>query len=219
MATLYTTEALSPGVNEVPVLLRHSDGVCYQVTKTYAQNSHPTIAIGDFTPGEACNSCSGELTCEGLGQLSPVVTGPSTTTWGWFPAGTYRVVYAGGAMQYGNEPLGGYRVREESKPHFTVQFNGGEVEAPGSWDEYPTVAEVEAANAGDFVSFDHGGGDITLTFEDDPYEDNGGPGVRFELQICTPSEDEGPPSVFPGVPPLATTYTIDLLTIGESTSF
>src|SRR5690606_132201 len=41
----------------------------------------------------------------------------------------------------------------------------------------------------------------------------------FELQICTPSEDEGPPSVFPGVPPLATTYTIDLLTIGESTSF
>lgn len=102
---------------------------------------------------------------------------------GPFVAGRYRVNYVEGALQY----AGGLWGLNAGAPYgFRVVHSGGSAVIEGPYTTYTqqaSQADVETANAGAYVEFDHAGGTIGVYLQDTPYEDNdpGSPNPTFEL--------------------------------------
>jgi hypothetical protein len=66
------------------------------------------------------------------------------------------------------------------------------LDATGLASKLPTVAAVEQANAGHTWTIDHAGGPLFITYYDNDYGGNVGPGTRFCIDttpppVCTPS--------------------------------
>lgn len=137
-----------------------------------------------------------------------------------FPAGDYKVEYVNGALKY--NPSFDWQLNYSAAHGYYITFNGGTsiINAPGDTNAYGTQAALEAANAGQFVTFHHSGGKIGMYLFDDPYGDNlgGDPNPTFRLyKIC---EIEPPPPPPPPPEDLEITeFVAKLPATGEGLSF
>jgi hypothetical protein len=106
------------------------------------------------------------------------------------PAGAYMLRYVGGAQMH--DATEGYEVTA----HYTIDgiqaghhlFNGATLASSkmdvwlsdsGTVGSLPSVSAVEEANAGHTWTFAHAGGPLYITYLDNAYSDNRGPGSRF----------------------------------------
>lgn len=104
-----------------------------------------------------------------------------------FPAGDYKVEYVNGALKY--NASNDWQLNESPAHGYYVTYNNGtsNINAPGDMAEYVAQVDLEAANAGAFVTFHHSGGMIGVYLFDDPYGDNtgGSPNPTFRLRkVC-----------------------------------
>lgn len=106
------------------------------------------------------------------------------------PPGTYTLTYEKGAMSH--EASLGFEVTahyvSSNLPCGHHLFNGGDftssttsfwLTTDGLVAGLPSVAAVEQANAGHRWTFQHAGGPLFITYIDDYYGDNEGPGSVF----------------------------------------
>jgi hypothetical protein len=110
------------------------------------------------------------------------------------PAGTYTLRYVGGAQIHdgseGYEVTAHYVIGTIEAGHHL--FNGASPETSvtsvwlddaGTIGSQPTVTDVEQKNAGHTWSFQHAGGPLFITYYDDYYGDNQGPGTRLCIDV------------------------------------
>lgn len=118
------------------------------------------------------------------------------------PAGLYRVEYVSGAMKYAD--YYGYSVNAAGSSGWYIVDGDGNtvVKTPAVNDEigFDSLAACEAANAGQFVTFNHPGGKIGYRLVDSYFGDNILAGSNPRFSICTttgvsdselPSGDDG----------------------------
>lgn len=150
-----------------------------------------TNACGEVTSEEATVAVSSECVPGEVGEVEPDIFSDAQSSFGTQPAGSYRIEYVEGALQY----LGGtvWKLNGSSAHGYRIVHSGGtEVEGPGAGDygtvmEFASQAAVESHYAGAFVDFTHTGGTISMYLLDDPYGDNaaGTPNPTFRLvRIC-----------------------------------
>jgi len=150
-----------------------------------------TVQVVDATPG-AGFTCTKlfHLTVGGTdyGDVIPDIFSSTVTFWNGgvaVPAGTYRVSYTTGAMEYAMcFPIQCWAVNTAGAG-FHVKYNGGagDVLFPASTQDFPTEPPVYAENAGKYVEFTHTGGTIGIVLVDSPFGDNvaGTPNPTFKL--------------------------------------
>jgi hypothetical protein len=122
------------------------------------------------------------------------------------PPGEYTLRYVGGAQIH--DPSEGYEVTA----HYVASdgtlaghhlFNGPTPETSptsawlddtGTVGRQPTVADVERLNAGHTWPLQHGGGPLGITYYDDYYGDNQGPGTRLclDVPVCAAGQSVRP---------------------------
>jgi hypothetical protein len=114
---------------------------------------------------------------------------------GTIPAGTYTLRYVSGAQIH--DASEGYEVTTHYVAANNIEaghhlFNGASPETSSTsvWldgtglvGSLPTVADVEQQNAGHTWTFQHAGGPLLVTFYDDYYGDNQGPGTLLCLDV------------------------------------
>ncbi|MEM6506786.1 MAG: hypothetical protein AAF711_15215, partial [Planctomycetota bacterium] len=97
---------------------------------------------------------------------------------GNLPAGRYKVEYVSGALDYWLDSPDaidyGLTAGEAGKHWPITHSNGTVIDGPDDGElKVKTVAEIEQAVGGAFVEFDHDGtSDISISFFDDPYDNN-----------------------------------------------
>ena len=117
--------------------------------------------------------------------IVPIITTATPVTYfnsgGNYAAGTYRINYIKGALQYGAGT--GYSVNYVPPDGFRVVYGGGDTAFPASSATFTTQAQAETANAGAALTFVHSGGPIGMYLNDNPYSDNspGSPNPTFAL--------------------------------------
>ena len=127
-------------------------------------------------------------TGEDMGEKTPSITSDSGESWGTQAAGTYRVVYVGGAMRYSHDRL--WSIQDYvGADGFRIRNGDQELDAPGNGQGYSTLEQAQQANgAGQpsaaSVSFWHAGGDISIYLKDNLYLDNeaGTTSPKFRLE-------------------------------------
>jgi len=128
-------------------------------------------------------------TCCCVHEVMPDVFSPDTA---WFlggatlPAGTYRVTYVSGALRYSGSTQWTVNWPGGDPTNYRVVYDDGAsvLSTPlvdGGW--HPSIAAVEAANAGKFVTVQHAGGRIGVRYSDAQYSDNVGPGATWRLSV------------------------------------
>ena len=114
---------------------------------------------------------------------------------GTIPAGTYTLRYVSGAQIH--DASQGYEVTTHYVAANNIEaghhlFNGASPETSSTsvWLDdtglvgaMPTVAAVEQQNAGHTWTFQHAGGPLLVTFYDDYYGDNQGPGTLLCIDV------------------------------------
>lgn len=151
-----------------------------------ADDSYPPLMGYELV--ECPPDCEGGRTCTVVGSpVTPSIASENTVSFGSHAAGTYRVRYVSGGLKY--SPSQGYRAGNFGCGGGYCVIHSGSVviNAPTSYaasKEYATIAELQAAHAGEFVEFEHAGGTIGVRFLDEEYPDNTGPGATFELLQC-----------------------------------
>lgn len=123
------------------------------------------------------------------GKITPSILSSTISYWNGglpLPAGTYRIRYDSGAMQYAACVPPCWSVNTSGRG-FHVKYNNGTADAafPASEVAFATQAEAEAANAGRFIDIVHTGGTIGMYLLDDPYGDNvaGSPNPTFSFPM------------------------------------
>ena len=128
------------------------------------------------------------VTMTDYGNIVPDIMSPTIAYWhsgNPVPAGTYRVSYVTGAMEYAPcAPTQCWQVNAIGAG-FHIKYNGGAADVlfPASSADFPTQPPVYAENAGKFIEFVHTGGTIGMMLVDAPYADNvaGTPNPTFKL--------------------------------------
>lgn len=107
-----------------------------------------------------------------LNTITPQIFNSTSTSFGTYPAGNYRVAYEGGALRYSG--AGGFQINDNKNSHgFRILHSTDQrTNAPGTDLAYTSQGDCERANAGLYVDFYHQGGDISMFLSDDPYSDN-----------------------------------------------
>jgi hypothetical protein len=113
------------------------------------------------------------------------------------PAGTYTLRYVGGAqihdaVQDGYEVTAHYPIDGIEAGHHLFNGDNPSTSTTRVWlDSNGTfggvgwsVADVERANAGHTWSIEHAGGPLFITYVDNDYSDNQGPGTRFCVDVA-----------------------------------
>lgn len=114
----------------------------------------------------------------GGGDLDSELTGNISLGFPLWTAGTYRVYYHTGAMQYAGAGdvwrinlifIGGYRFKVAFEEDLGSEVNA----APDNSDGYATAAEAIQANQGEFIEFNtNSPGPIVMYLLDEPRDDN-----------------------------------------------
>lgn len=136
-------------------------------------------------------TCVKEFTMESqdYGDITPDVFSSTVTLWNAgdpvLPAGTYRISYVTGAMEYAMcFPIQCWSVNTIGAG-FHIKYNGGAADVlfPASPNGFPTQPQAWADNAGLFINIVHTGGSIGMFLMDAPYGDNvaGTPNPTFNL--------------------------------------
>lgn len=133
-----------------------------------------------------CDVCTGS--CATPVDGNPTIPDIFSGTIGYFAggqnicAGNYTVKYVEGALKY--NPAYDWSLNLDPEA-FRVIYDGGtsSVLFPGTDGQYPSQADVEAANAGAKIQFTHVGGPIGVKLVDSPYFDNvaGSPNPTFAI--------------------------------------
>ncbi len=117
--------------------------------------------------------------------VTPDIFSNAQSCWGTYSAGTYRVSYVNGALNYSNNQslwqVGNLLYTRYNIRHDNGATNTGFSELTEG--TYASQALAEAANAGKTHDIVHTGGTICMWFDDDPYTDNhpGNPNPTFRL--------------------------------------
>lgn len=120
-----------------------------------------------------------------VANITPDITTGAVVNFGSFPAGRYQVYYVEGALQY-QDVTGPWWLNAAGIYGYRVLHSGGNAELEGPYTTYTpqaSQADVETANAGAVIEFDHAGGTIGMYLHDTPLTDNkpGSPNPTFEL--------------------------------------
>lgn len=123
-----------------------------------------------------------------LGDVTPDILSSAVSFYsggGPLVAGTYRVQYVNGAMEYANcMPTQCWSVNTIGAG-FHVVYNGGTADVlfPASTNTFPNQAGAEAENTGKIIDIVHTGGTIGVFLNDTNYGDNqpGAPNPTFKL--------------------------------------
>lgn len=149
-----------------------------------------TVQVIDATPGAGfiCAKLFHLTVGTDYGDVVPDIFSSTVTFWNGgaaLAAGTYRVSYVTGAMEYAPcFPTPCWQVNAIGAG-FHVKYNGGagDVLFPASTTAFATEPPVYADNAGKFIEFTHTGGTIGIVLVDSPFGDNvaGTPNPTFKL--------------------------------------
>ena len=129
---------------------------------------------------------SGNQTID-YGNIIPDIFSSTRKCWvpGGLPAGTYRIKYVTGAMEYAPCTIPCWNVNTVGAGYH-VEYNNGSADLvfPAVTTARVTEAEVHSDNAGRFIDIMHTGGSICMYLQDAPYGDNvhGTPDPTFNLR-------------------------------------
>lgn len=157
-----------------------------QGTPTGPTESHNvTVRVSFILDGEQ-TFCTKQWTLTVLPDtVTPDIFSSAQSCWGTYPAGTYRVAYVNGALNYSNNQSL-WQVGNLIYTRYNIRHDNGATNTGFSeltQGTYASQALAEAANAGKTHDIVHTGGTICMWFDDDPYTDNhsGAPNPTFRI--------------------------------------
>lgn len=120
------------------------------------------------------------------GVIVPDITSSTISYWNGgssIPAGTIRIEYVLGAMQYTNNNV--WYVNITALNGFFILYNNGAsaIQFPSTTAGFSSQPACESANDGKFIELAHTGGTVGMRLDDSPYGDNqhGSPDPTFRL--------------------------------------
>ncbi|HEY4415437.1 MAG TPA: LamG-like jellyroll fold domain-containing protein, partial [Verrucomicrobiae bacterium] len=131
-------------------------------------------------------------------QTIGIFSGPSSASFGSFPAGNYTVRYIDGAWSCATGDWAVEVIISEISSNtysITAGYNAGlgkdsgRATFPGPVDRYSSYDDAQTAALGEMTYFYHQGGDISMMFVDKPYDDNFTEGATptYELYTANPA--------------------------------
>ncbi len=181
-----TSGSLPPG------LMLSPDGFL-SGTPTGPEAGYSFIVQVQFPVGTKTAVCSKPLTITTMnpidwGNITPDIFSPTQSAWNGglaLPAGTYRIMYDSGAMEYAPcFPTQCWSVNTIGAG-FRLFYDGGlsDVSFPASENTFPNQAGAEAENTGKHLDVTHIGGTMGMYLADTNYPDNvpGAPNPTFKL--------------------------------------
>ncbi len=155
-------------------------------TPTGPSESHNVTVKCCFTLDDEPVCCTKQYTLTvNPNTVTPDIFSSAQSCWGTYPAGTYRVSYVNGALNYSND-TSLWQVGNLIYTRYNIRHDNGSTNTGFSeltQGTYASQALAEAANAGKTHDIIHTGGTICMWFDDAPYTDNhsGSPNPTFLL--------------------------------------